>query len=207
MNSVLVVDTAAANQDLTSLANVKAELGIATTAEDVNIAEWINQASDSIANFCNRVFGSETVTQTFRNRVYGFEPAKLVLDRSPVTAISSVVEDGTTLASTDYEYDPQSGIMTRLCGDYERRWSFRKLIVSYTAGYTLLSTLPDSIERAAISLVKTYRSAATRDPLLKSEEIPGVLSQTFWVGGVGDKSNGIPHDIETMIAPYRNIAI
>jgi hypothetical protein len=55
--------------------------------------------------------------------------------------------------------------------------------------------------------VKQFRYAAQRDPLLKSEDIPGVLSQTFWVGGVGEKSNGLPLDVETLIAPYRNPAI
>lgn len=208
MKSVLTVVTPAESVDLTVLANVKAELGISTTAEDVNLETWIDQASGVITGACNRVFGKETVTESFRNRVPLIEPERIVLRRTPVTSITSVVENGTTLVEdTDYEIDYDSGIMTRLSGDYETRWSFRTLVVTYAGGYDLLGTLPIAIEKATIVLVKQFRSAANRDPLLKSEEIPGVLTQTFWVGGTGDKSNGIPHEVETLIAPYRDIAV
>ena len=201
MNSVLVVVTPAANQDLTSLALVKAELGITGNAEDTNIGTWIDQASAVIASYCNRVFGSEAVRETFRRG----DAAKVILSRGPVTVIASVVEDGIELTEDeDFECDYASGILTRLCNDYERRWCFRSLVVTYTAGYTLLTTLPDDNERAAQLLVKGYRSAASRDPLLKSEEIPGVLSQSWWV----DSTNkGLPSDVESLIAPYRFIAI
>lgn len=208
MKSILTVVTPADSVDLTVLANVKTELGITTTSEDVNLETWIDQASGVITGSCNRVFGKETVTESFRNRVQFLEPEKIVLQRTPVTLITSVVENGITLVEdTDFEVDYETGILTRLCGDYESRWCFRTLVVTYAAGYELLGELPIAIEKATIILVKQFRSAASRDPLLKSEEIPGVLSQTFWVGGTGDKSNGIPHEVETLIAPYRNIAI
>lgn len=212
MNSVLTVVTPANSQDLTILANVKAELGITTTDEDVKLETWIDQSSSVIAGECNRVFGEETVSESFRIRApFGMqwpEYRHVKLKRYPVTAIASVVENGNTLTvDVDYEYDPETGIMTRLWGDYTRRWCFRTLVVTYTAGYALLGTLPEAIERATISLVKQYRFAATRDPLLKSEDIPGVLSQTFWVGSTGEKSNGLPPDVETLIGPYKDVAI
>lgn len=204
MKSALTVITPADSVDLTILANVKAELGITSTDEDANLETWIDQASGMITAACNRVFGKETVRETFR--AYNVE--RICLQRNPVTSITSVVEDGVTLVeNTDFVVDYDSGIITRLCGDYETRWNFRTLVITYAAGYDLLGTLPIAIERATITMVKQFRSAAARDPLLKSEEIPGVLSQTFWVGGTGDRSNGIPHEVETMIAPYRNIAI
>lgn len=204
--------TPADSQDLTILANVKAELGISSSAEDVNLETWIDQASRVISGECNRVFGAETVSESFRVRApWGMqwpEYSTVKLKRFPVTAVTSVVENGNTLvAGTDYEYDPETGIMSRLWGDYDRRWCFRTLVVTYTAGYALLGTLPEAIERATISLVKQYRFAAPRDPLLKSEDIPGVLSQTFWVGSTGEKSNGLPPDVETLIGPYRDVAI
>ena len=212
MNRVLTVITPAYSVDLTILANVKAELDLTTTVEDVDLETWIDQASALISAVCNRVFGSETVKQTFRTRgnSCGQWPTyeKIILDRTPVTAFTSVVENGTTLVEgTDFECDTESGIMTRLSGDYEKRWDFRVLEVTYTGGYELLGTLPLPLERATITLVKQFRSASKRDPLLKSEDIPGVLSQTFWVGGTGKESNGLPQDVETMIAPYRNIPI
>lgn len=212
MKSVLTVLTAADSQDLTILANVKAELGITDTTEDTNLEAWIDQASSVIAGECNRNFGEETIKETWRislqwNRQW-YEPERVILDRTPVTSITSVVENGLTLvAGTDYEFDPVTGTLTRLCGDFARRWFFRTLVITYVAGYQLLGTLPQAIERATISMVKQYRSAASRDPMLKSEDIPGVLTQTFWVGSTGEKSNGLPPDVETLIAPYRQIAI
>jgi hypothetical protein len=212
MKSILTVVTPASTQDLTTLANVKAEIGITGTAEDTNINLWIDQASSVIAGECNRVFGQETVLESCGvGAPIGMqwpEYERIVLTRNPVASITTLVEDGNTLVSgTDYEVDKDSGIITRLIGDFERRWWFRTLAVTYVAGYQLLGTLPEAIERACISLVKQFRYAAQRDPLLKSEDIPGVLSQTFWVGGVGEKSNGLPLDVETLIAPYRNPAI
>lgn len=212
MKSVLTVVTAADSVDLTILANVKAELGITVTTEDANIETWIDQASGIITAECNRVFGRETVLESFRNRLNGnsqwAEPEKMILARTPVTAFTSVVENTKTLVEgVDFECNRESGILTRLCGDYERRWCFRTLLVTYTGGYALLGTLPIAIERATIAMVKAYRSASTRDPMLKSEEIPGVLSQTFWVGSTGEKSNGLPPDVETLIAPYRHLPI
>ena len=212
MKSVLTVVTPGTSVDLTILANVKAELGITSTTEDANLETWIDQASGVITAACNRVFAKETVEESFRVRVqYGKqwpEPEKIILQRAPVTSITSVVEDSTTLVrGTDYEIDYDSGVLTRLSGDYETRWSFSTLVIRYVTGYDLLGELPIAIERATISLVKSYRSAATRDPMLKSEEVPGVLTQTFWVGSVGDVLNGLPQDVETLIAPYRNVAI
>jgi hypothetical protein len=212
MNSVLSVVTPAYSVDLTVLANVKAELGITVTTDDANLETWIDAASALITTSCNRVFGSETVLETFRVRgSYSTQwptHEKVTLDRTPVTAFTSVIENGNTLVEgTDFECDRESGIMTRLSGDYSRRWDFRTLAVTYTGGYELLGTLPLPLERAAITLVKQYRSAASRDPLLKAEEIPGVLSQSWWVGSTGDKSTGVPQEVETLIAPYRHIAI
>lgn len=221
MDSLLTVITPATTHDLTTLATVKAELGISTTAEDTNLNSWIDQASSVIAGECNTVFGSEAVKETFRVKVesggysYGYygsggnfrnEPFKITLRRRPVTVFTSIIENSTTtlVEDTDYECDKESGIITRLCNDYERRWCFRKLAVTYTAGWVLGTTLPNALERAAISLVKQYRYAATRDPMLKSEDIPGVLNQTFWVGSTGEKSQGLPPDVEMLIAPYRD---
>lgn len=208
MKSVLTVVTPAVSVDLTILANVKAELGITVSTEDVNLETWIDQASGLVTAACNRVFAEETVLESFRNRSASEESKKIVLARIPVTDFTSVVENGTTLVEdTDFECDYETGILTRLSGDYERNWCFRTLAVTYTAGYALLGELPLPLERAVISLVKQFRSAATRDPLLKSEEVPGVLSQTFWVGGVGPNASALPPDVEEMIAPYRSITI
>ena len=55
----LTVVKPASSFDLTVLATVKAELGIADRASDAALAGYIKQASEVVAKFCNRVFALE----------------------------------------------------------------------------------------------------------------------------------------------------
>jgi hypothetical protein len=214
MKSLLTVVTPAPSQDLTLLATVKAELGITVTTEDPAIETWIDQASAACAAYCNRVFGSETVTETFRNltsirdRLRREKPDVLLLERFPVTAFTSIVEDGTALIEdTDYECDPATGRLYRLLSDGLVNWEFDKLAVTYTGGYALLGALPLTIERACIGMVKLLRANATRDPALRSENIlSGLYSYTLFDPGSYGVS-GFPADIEADLAPFRNISV
>lgn len=233
--------TPADSQDLTTLANVKLELGITTTAEDATIAMWIDQASGVVSDYCNRSFGQETVLETIRNRQRSYGPfwtglgggysgysgagiiggfgtlgreiEAIILRRNPIVSITSVVEDGNTLVEgTDFEADYTNGIMTRLDGNgFERRWYFQNLLVTYVAGYELLGTLPIAIERATITLVKVLRAAATRDPFLMTETIPGVRTAQYAVGRYAGTGTGAttwpPEDVINAIAPYRQIDV
>lgn len=234
MKSILTIVTPATSQDLTLLANVKAEFGITDSSQDANLQTWITQASAAVSDYCNRRFASEEDLETIRNRIrlgfgYGLyggfgeysggnfrlgrEVDYVILKRNPVTAFASVVEDTITLVEgTDFECDYESGIMTRLNsnGD-ERRWRFQNLLVQYTAGYQLLGTLPIAIERATITLIKWFRFAATRDPYLLSEVIPGVRTAQYAVGKYAGTSTGLdgwpPQDVVNLIAPYRQIDV
>jgi hypothetical protein len=209
MQSVLTVVTPATSVDLTILANVKAELGITDSSEDVTLETYIDQASAAVTSYCNRVFARETVTQTFRNMVSRRErPDVILLDRYPVTNVATLVEDGTTLTrDTDFEVDTETGKLFRLSDDSAVNWTFDKLAVTYTAGYLLLGTLPMNIERATISLVKLLRSSATRDPSLRSENIlSGLYSYTLFSPST-DFVAGLPGDVEALLAPYRNISV
>lgn len=205
MQSVLVVTSAASTYDLTTLAAVKAELGLTTTAEDVNIATWISQASAACSAYCNRTLRSETITETFRS---GSNESLIYLARIPVGTVTSVTEDGVVLvANTDYQLDATVGVIYRLSDDVLVDWNFSKLIVVYAAGYTTTALLPDDIERACISLTKTLRGAATRDPLVKQESIPGVLDTSYWVGTTPGSTGNLPPDVQALLDPYREISV
>jgi hypothetical protein len=206
---ILTVVTPATSNDLTTKQKVKAELGISDISEDANITTWITQASDVISAECRRKFGEETVNESFR-LPYNFD-GPLQLARKPVSAVASVTENGTLLTvTTDYEFDPATGLVTRLSGDTPICWPWGKVVVIYTGGYALIDALPFGIERACIQLVKHYRSGASRDPMLKAEstDIPGVISQRdeFWVGGIGG-SGQLPTEVSSLIAPYRRILV
>jgi len=203
MDSILTVTTAATTQDLTIAATVKIELGITGTSEDAKLATWIKQASAMISSYCGRVFGAETVSETFwLDRAV----EKLILERFPVSALASVTEDGVVLTTADYQSDPSNGMLGRLSSDVLTCWSARKIIIAYTGGFELLNGLPHDVERACISLVRQLRSQATRDPLAKRIEIPDVRTVDYWVGKVGE-SGSMPPDVLDLLAPYVNVRI
>jgi len=209
--SILSVVTPAASYDLTVLATVKDELGITGTAEDDKLERWIRGASSAIAAYLKRVLAQETVRETFRLRTgsqwachWACEPV-LLLKRYPIASIASVTEDGTVLDADQYEVEPESGSLYRLCNDERRDWTAAKVVVQYAGGFVLLPELPDAIERACISLVKHYRANATRDTAVTRRDVPGVLSETFWVGTVPGTNGDMPADVVSLIEPYRNI--
>lgn len=196
---MLTVTTPASSYDLTLLATVKAELGITDRAEDPNLTRWIKQASEAVAKYCNRVFAEETLTETFRlkSREDG-----LLLARFPVSAITSVVENDTTLAATDYELasDGGGGVLNRLRYERDWQWPIGKVVVVYTAGYALVTDLPYGVERAAILLVNQYRYAATRDPLLRSESTEGAGSSSYFDSIL---NAGLAPEVEGLLSKLR----
>jgi hypothetical protein len=205
MNSTLTVDTAASTHDLTVLSTVKGELGIDAqeSQHDAALASLIRQASGIVATYCNRVFASEIVTETFW-------PAQcqpqdcLILSRSPVSAIASVTLDDEVIAASEYRIDAASGLLYRLdASGYPSRWYVGKsAIVAYTAGYQLLDGLPYGIERGTVLLIKEYWSGRGRDPRVKSEDVPGVMSVDYWVGQIGTPGE-LPPDVRALLDPHR----
>jgi hypothetical protein len=172
---MLSVITPATSSDLTILATLKAELGITGTTQDAYLSTLIAQVSDGCARYCRRTtFGRERVAQTER---ISTPRDCIVLDRDLAPSIVSVVEDGTTLAAADYEID--GALLYRLESDSRIRWPVAKIVVTYDAGYTLLTDLPADLERAALDWAKALYSAQGRDPMLRSESADGVGSASY----------------------------
>lgn len=200
------VSTAAASFDLTVLATVKEELAITDTDADAKLTRLIAMSSAAVEKYCNRVFAQETLIDTFRLNDDGAVPC-LLLSRMPVSSISSVVEDGTTLTAADYELVAAKGELWRVDSDDEQQnWENAKIVVTFVAGYELLDGLPQDVERAAIELVKQGWFALSRDPLVKSEDVPGVLSTAYWVGEMGD-NGAVPPHAASLLDKYRIIPI
>ena len=201
MNPILTVTSPASSYDLTTLAAVKTALGITTGDDDTRISTWITQASKRIETYCNRVFPVEAVSEVFRlDR--GLD--KLVLGRAPVTAITTVTEDGEAVVAADYELDAGPGFLMRLDDDEPTDWPAVKITIVYSAGF---ATIPADIAWACTELVKQLRSFATRDPMMKREEIPDVRTVDYWVGQVGESSASLPPEIAAVLDPYRMVTI
>ncbi|CAB4142648.1 gp6 domain containing protein [uncultured Caudovirales phage] len=198
MITTLAVTSPASTRDLTVLDTVKAELGIVGTSDDAYLADLIRQASDLIARFCRRPegFGRETVTQTWR---LDRDPPCLILARDIAPAVASVTEDGTALASTDWLLD--GSLLYRLQTDRQVAWTASKVVVSYAAGFALLTDVPYDLERCCIDLVRAGWRGRGRDPALKSMRVPDVLDVSYW-GGPDATVGGVPKDIADRLAPY-----
>lgn len=201
-----VVVTPGASIDLTVLAAVKDELGITSSANDAWLQTKITQASNAIATSCNRPLHQETVADYFSlDWQHCRNNGALVLSRTPVASIVSLVEGNATIDVSNYEYDAEKGMVWRTVNNNVRGgyWLGGQIVVTYVGGYELLGTLPYDLEQACILLVKGSWFSKTRDPLIKSVSIPDVASYDYWVGGVGGKGAAFPPEVENLVAPYR----
>lgn len=201
---MLTVITPADSHRLTTLAAIKAELRLSGGADDGFLSDLIDRASATVRRWCGRVFALETVRETFR---LSAPVATLSLSRWSVVSIVSVTESGNTLTADDFEAEDGEGFLYRLSGSDQRRdWSAGKIVVEYATGYVLPGkpgrTLPEDVEQATLMLVKAGWFARSRDPLVRSEDVSGVLSTTYWVGGFGAGAS-LPPDVEGLLAPHR----
>jgi hypothetical protein len=130
-----------------------------------------------------------------------------MFSRSPVASISSVVEDGITLAASDYEADLQAGLIWRLADDYRVKWSGRKITISYSAGYILPSdagrNLPQDIQRACVLMVTAQYNARGRDPMIRSESAQDVGQATYLDPREGMES--MPPQVAALLYNYRSV--
>ncbi|HVJ31659.1 MAG TPA: hypothetical protein VND94_00975 [Terriglobia bacterium] len=208
-SSLITVVTPATTKSLTTRDRVKSELGVTSNSDNAGIDALIADSSRIISSYCDRVFAQEVVSEVFRRG--SWRPAEsIILSRFPCTSIASLTEDGVAVAGSNWEADPETGIIRRLSGDSLSCWTASKIIVAYTAGYVLPGNpsrdLPEDIERACLMLTKLMYFSRSRDPLVKEETIDGVGSASYYVRGAMDMSI-MPVEITSLIEPYRRIAV
>lgn len=199
---MLTVLTAAPTKDLTILASVKLDLNITSTTDDDYLESLIDDASDIIADACNRpYFGRESLLQT--ERLTNSIPS-IFLERDINPAITEVKVGGTVLAGTDYELDGFE--LFRLSSDTRCDWvGGSKVEIKYDAGFVLLGTLPRSIERACRDMVvSTYRSRG-RDRTISRQQTEGVGSVAFF--DMANWQSGFPPAIQGVVNTWRRANI
>lgn len=192
---------------LTTLATLKAELGVTGSSQDTRLSALINQVSDAIETFCDRKFQRRTVTETvLRHR------RTIYLSAWPVVSIASITDSGVAWTADDYTLDADEGIITRSlygvgygspCG-YD---SFAALSIAYTGGYILPgaegSNLPGDLERACLDLASRYFHGGGRDPALRSETVPGVIEQSWSAVDSIQTVGGLPLDVARSLSGYK----
>lgn len=210
----------AALRRLTSAANVRAVLFESDTADDTLIGTIIDRVSGRFAWYCGLArdaagtpptFGRETLRATFdaSSAFCAVAERELKLPwRVPVTSISSVTEDGSTVSSSEYRIKA-GGFVERLDSDGNPSyWSAGKIVVQFIAGWDLSSVanVPPEVEGAAIEQVKLEYLAADRDPAIASEAVPEVYSARFNVAGSEALGkSGLLFSAEAALTAYRRM--
>jgi hypothetical protein len=181
---MLTVTTAAEDPTLLTIAELRAAIDV-PTGDDAVLDRLNRRVAAAICGVC-RVAGAgattptlrlETLTEVFRLKS---RHAELVLARRPIVEIVSAVEADETLTAADHESETSAGLLYRLDGSDNRScWAAAKITIVYRAGW---ETVPDDLRGIAAELAQTFWAEKARgDSNLRSEEIPGLISRTWWV--------------------------
>ncbi|MDD5366925.1 MAG: phage head-tail connector protein [Gallionellaceae bacterium] len=167
---------------LTTLRRVKVELGLdlSTNSHDELLTALVADASDAIGSYCGRAFPRAELTETLP----GTGRLRLILPRTPLKAITSIVYADSTLGSTSYSIeDEDAGFVYRedgfywtpledasqLVPHYTPSLETQEYAVTYVGGYLLPE---DTVTAATLSILTSTESindSASGFPLL----VPG----------------------------------
>ena len=107
----VTVTTSAQDYNLTTLNIVKDRLKITSNSKDVQLARMITSVSKSLMRKLSRQFARETVSET----VKGYGTTQLMLTRSPIISVTSVLYDVTPVIDYVIE-DVEESILYRRAG-------------------------------------------------------------------------------------------
>src|SRR4029077_4848924 len=160
MQSNIVVVEPAVSIDLIGLDEFKRALGITGTTQDEMLGELITRVSAEIAAYCNnRVFGFETVIETFTE--IPPDTRRLFLARYPVDVedgIASIENDGDTLDQAGLLIDALWAKLTLPNGDT----FVEQTVIEYSGGYNLPDEAPPALRQAATMLMREAYYAGQR---------------------------------------------
>jgi len=178
-------------------------------SKDGQIGQQIAQVSASINTYCDRVFVQQTYRDQFRSSGSWLAPGSPLVMRQRPIVVTGVTIDGALLVGSDWEIDAQRGQLYRLdSSGGVSAWSGTVTLVDYQGGYQLI---PEDVQAAALCWVSirwASRSQTTRDPTLRSLNIPDVVSETYDTSGGGESyssmgATGVPADLRDTLDNYR----
>ena len=176
---------------LCTQADVEKKLQWDITADpDPTVTALIAAAQSHIEAEVGRPLESDTREETFDG---GY--SAIFLSVWPVTEVTTVTEDGTTLTATDYGIK-SNGRLIRLSGDYRTFWRGYKpqsIVVEYTGGYLagthdselehLGSICSEVVARAFRRGADSAAIAACAAGAVQSVSLAGSDSVTYATGG------------------------
>lgn len=190
-----------------SLAQVKAYLGNASSADDTLLNDIIARAHSIINRYCGgRIFEwtAAAEAKTF-DAIADVDGRELLFYRHDLAEISSVVNgDGVTVSAGEYVTLPANGAPyygLRLKASSGKAWTYTtdpEGAISVTGKWAYSVACPADITAACVRLVAyLYRQKDTQQVFQQMAN-----AQT---GVMALPSEAIPSDIKTMLAPYRKV--
>jgi len=204
--------TPAASLALVDLDQVKAELKIspADTSKDAQIQANIEQISQAINTYCDRIF----VRQGYRDQIRSTYSTglccgtPLVLRQRPIAVddgvpVVVITEGNIVLMPDQWEVDEQMGRIYRLDAGGIGAWGGNPIVVDYDAGYDA-GKIPADLQAAALKSVTARYSNVGRDPMLRSQTIPDVVAESYWSSETsgGLSSTAIPAEAYAVLEAY-----
>jgi hypothetical protein len=183
--------------DLTSLANVKQYIGIATavTTDDLLLSRLISALSTFVQSWLSRTILSASYTDT----VDGVGGSKLQFANYPVTAVSNLLINGRAVPAaavpavqgwSGYVWTPTQIALQGYC--FTRGYS--NIVVNYTAGF---AAVPLDLEQACIEVI------ALR---YKQRDQIGFVSKAIGGETVTFNIKDMPASCLTVLQNYRRVA-
>jgi Phage gp6-like head-tail connector protein len=201
--------TPAASLALITLDQAKAALGIdpADTSQDAALTQQIDQVSRAVDNYCDRIFARQSYTDHYRYVYNWLASGQPLLTRQlPIAAdvagtpVVTISEDGTAVDAASFEVDVERGALYRLNGTAVASWTGTSIVADYDAGFDVI---PEDVQSAAIEWLVARWKAQGRDPALRSETIPDVITQVWSSDAVSTTTSSIPSGVQDWLAPYR----
>lgn len=175
-------------RDLTTVANLKAWLSLASTNTDVDaqIQRLVTAVSVGIQNWLSRDLKAVERTETYD----GTGSDLLLLRLAPVTSVARVLVDGREVPAAAYRATPSA--LVRVGGWWPAGWG--NVVVTYTAGY---NPIPVDVEQACLEL------AALR---WRERDRIGLASKGFGQETTTFITKDMPDSVRTALLDYRRVA-
>ena len=170
---------------LITLAEAKAHLNITSSATDAEVQSFVTVACELVQGYADRTWDIGSAVESFDG---GGDT--ILLRQSPITSITSVVVDGTTLAAANYDSDLANGIIRTITPTTE---GVANVVVTYAVGD---ASPPALAKHAALETVRhlwaTQRGTVARNPMNGDEYIPGLAFS-------------LPRRVMELLDPIRNV--
>jgi hypothetical protein len=204
---------------LDTLANVKARLGITTSADDTLLGLLQNSADAWVSNHCGRDFGGGTYTE--------YHPGGsefIHLRNFPVQSVTSVNFDpgyvfgsGTILSSTSYVVHTDRGVIQSLVGPFaprvDRQGLVNRHVYNWTKGprvlqviYTVAAAAPpdDLLGAYALLIGHWYRLIKTQVAVNFQNIRQQKFGDAFTTYNAAESGGlPIPPDVYLLLAAHR----